>query len=111
MDPADEEAHEIYARYGLAMYFAQVVEHAIVNLMVALRLPERGRLTVADIDELMNQAFGMTFGRLLGELRRQTDSADHVQEQLDQARETRNWLAHRYFRERAAQFMSPVGRV
>src|SRR6266498_4211671 len=64
VDAADEETREIYARYGLAMYFAQVVEHAIVNLMVALRLPERGRLTVADIDELMNQAFGMTFGAL-----------------------------------------------
>ena len=33
MDAADEETREVYARYGLAMYFAQVVEHAIVNLM------------------------------------------------------------------------------
>jgi hypothetical protein len=47
MDAADEETREVYARYGLAMYFAQVVEHAIVNLMIALRLPERGALTGA----------------------------------------------------------------
>lgn len=31
VEAADEEVREIYARYGLAMYFAQVVEHAIVN--------------------------------------------------------------------------------
>ena len=45
MDAADEETREVYARYGLAMYFAQVVEHAIVNLMIALRLPQREALT------------------------------------------------------------------
>jgi hypothetical protein len=28
MDAA-EETREVYARYGLAMYFAQVVEHAM----------------------------------------------------------------------------------
>src|SRR6266498_119299 len=31
VEAADEDVREIYARYGLAMYFAQVVEHAIVN--------------------------------------------------------------------------------
>jgi hypothetical protein len=34
-----------------------------------------------------------------------------VQRDLDQARNMRNWLAHRYFRDRAVQFMSPAGRV
>jgi hypothetical protein len=36
---------------------------------------------------------------------------DLVQQDLDQARNMRNWLAHRYFRDRAVQFMSPPGRV
>jgi hypothetical protein len=49
MDAADEETREVYARYGLAMYFAQVVEHAIVNLMIALRLPQREALTKEDL--------------------------------------------------------------
>lgn len=67
MAASDEEIREVYARYGLAMYFAQVVEHAIVNLMIALRLPERGGLTQQDIDRFMDDAFSMTFGRLLKE--------------------------------------------
>jgi hypothetical protein len=74
VDAADEETPEIYARYGLAMYFAQVVEHAIVNLMVALRLPERRSLT-GGIDELMDEAFAMTFGRLVEQLRHTRASA------------------------------------
>jgi hypothetical protein len=110
MEAADEEVREVYARYGLAMYFAQVVEHAIVNLMISLRLPERGKLPGREIDAFMEDAFRMTFGRLLGELRRQSRFAELVQQELDQARETRNWLAHRYFRDRAVQFMSPAGR-
>jgi hypothetical protein len=111
VDAADEETREVYARYGLAMYFAQVVEHAIVNLMIALRLPERGALTARDIDQFMDEAFAMTFGRLLKELRQMGQPIDSVERELDQARDLRNWLAHRYFRDRAVQFMSPAGRV
>lgn len=111
MDAADEETREVYARYGLAMYFAQVVEHTIVNLMIALRLPERGALTKQDIDQFMNEAFAMTFGRLLKELRRMDQPTHFLQRDLDQTRNMRNWLAHRYFRDRAVQFMSPAGRV
>jgi hypothetical protein len=111
MDAADEETREVYARYGLAMYFAQVVEHAIVNLMIALHLPERGALTKQDIDQFMDEAFAMTFGRLLKELRQLGQATDFVQRDLDQARDMRNWLAHRYFRDRTVQFMSPAGRV
>jgi hypothetical protein len=111
VDAADEEAREVYARYGLAMYFAQVVERAIVNLMIALRLPERGALTRRDIDQFMDEAFTMTFGRLLQELRRMGQSTHFLQRDLDYARDMRNWLAHRYFRDRAVQFMSPAGRV
>lgn len=111
MDAADEETREVYARYGLAMYFAQVVEHAIVNLMIALRLPERGTLTNRDIDHFMDAAFAMTFGRLSKELRRLGQPTHFLQQDLDQARDMRNWLAHRYFRDRAVQFMSPAGRA
>ena len=111
MDAADEETREVYARYGLAMYFAQVVEHAIVNLMIALRLPERGALTKRDVDQFMDEAFAMTFGRLLKELRRLDQPTHFLQRDLDQAREMRNWLAHRYFRDRTVRFMSPAGRA
>ena len=111
MDAADEETREVYARYGLAMYFAQVVEHAIVNLRIALRLPERATLTKRDIDQFMDEAFTMTFGRLLKELRRMGQPIDFVWRDLGQARNMRNWLAHRYFPDRAVQFMSPAGRV
>lgn len=86
MDAADEETREVYARYGLAMYFAQVVEHAIVNLMIALRLPECATLTKRDIDQFMDEAFTMTFGRLLKELRRMGQPIDFVQRDLEQAR-------------------------
>jgi hypothetical protein len=88
VDAADEETREVYARYGLAMYFAQVVEHAIVNLMIALRLPERGALTTRDVDQFMDEAFAMTFGRLMKELRHMGQPIDLVQQDLDQARAT-----------------------
>ena len=40
-----EEIKEVYARFGLTVYFAQLTEYALMALMVAARLIERGTLS------------------------------------------------------------------
>ena len=41
-DPESALVRKVYARYGLAMYMAQVLEHAIVHALLVLRfLPTR----------------------------------------------------------------------
>lgn len=37
----DEHVKEVYARFGLAVYFAQVLEHGLVNALVILFLLPR----------------------------------------------------------------------
>ena len=37
-DREDEHVKEVYARFGLAVYYAQVLEHALVNAVVVLDL-------------------------------------------------------------------------
>lgn len=53
----DALVREIYAHYGLAMYQAQVLEHGIVNAMVYAQMPNRHRITRADIEAFTGRQF------------------------------------------------------
>jgi hypothetical protein len=70
-DPESALIREVYARYGLAMYMAQVLEHAIVNALLVLRfLPTRPVHNSKEswesaFDDFYIGEFGKTFGNML----------------------------------------------
>jgi hypothetical protein len=114
----DEEVKEVYARYGLALYYAQVLEHGLVNALVVLDLiPTERHLSKSaeqwgsSVDAFMDRHFEMTMGRLFARLRAVAKVPPDLENLLSDALRRRNWLAHDYFRERAAEFMSTHGRV
>src|SRR5438034_11431655 len=107
----DEHIREVYAYFGLAAYFGQVLEHGIVNAMVILRLPNRDRFTRGDIDAFMDQQFENTLGKLIKTLRAEIALPADLEGILKQALKLRNWLCHDYFRERAREFMTEAGRA
>ena len=110
-DEEDEQTKDVYAHFGLAMYFAQVLEHGVVNAMVIARTPDRHRITRAEIDAFRAGQFERTLGQMLRELGRYLVVTNAVESTLREALERRNWLAHDYFRDRAVAFMSPDGRA
>ena len=105
----DDLVRDTYAHFGLAVYKAQVLESGIVNAMVIARMPDRARITRADIDSFMDRQFKNTLGQLLRTLKKHVVVPDSVAGLLDQALSTRNWLAHDYFRERATEFVTEAG--
>ncbi len=75
-DPESEYIKEVYARFGLANYWAQVLEHGIVNALVIVQLiPARRHLArskedwAAAVDAFMGRHFEHTIGRLMRDLR------------------------------------------
>jgi len=100
---------ETYAHFGLAIFRAQGLEHAIVNAMVVARMPDRARITRNDIDAFMDRHFKQTLGQLMRALNKFVTVPSDVTDVLDRALTRRNWLAHDYFRERAAEFMTNSG--
>lgn len=114
---ADEHAKETYARFGLAFYKAQVLEHGIVNALIVLDLipsrlhsvQSRQEWSLA-VDAFMNGHFETTMGRILGSLQSVTKVPAEVEDLLRDALRRRNWLAHDFFRERASEFLSISGR-
>lgn len=113
----DEHVKEVYARFGLAVYFAQVLEHGLVNALVILDLiPSRRHLARsrdqwgAEVDAFMDRHFQATMGRMMKNLRDMTQVDADLEQLLHDALNKRNWLVHDFFRERATQFMSAEGR-
>ena len=101
---------EPFAFFGLTAYYAQVLEEAALNLAVVLRLPEVNLITQELFLALYESLGRKTFGHLLkvarSELNLSKEDADFLRATL----ELRNMLVHRYFRERAEDFISEVGR-
>ena len=116
-DDKDEHVKNVYAHFGLAMYFAQVLEHGLVNtMMCAELLPRRAGKPVpkkaweAEFDAFMNEQYQKTLGRLIHALKNATSVPPDLEGLLTEALEKRNYLAHHFFRERAEAFMSWKGR-
>jgi len=113
----DEHVKEVYARFGLAIYFAQVLEHAVVNSLVLVEFfPTHVKSFTTreawekEVDGFMARHFAATLGRLIGRLSSVIPVPPDLEGMLREALSMRNWLAHEYFRERATDFMTERGR-
>lgn len=112
IEKTDEESwqiREVYTKYGVAMYFAQCFETGLVNLLVVLKLKDRDKITRADIDAFMRGNYKKTLGQLISLLKREMEISEGLENDLKELLEIRNYLAHRYFRVKAVDFMKRNG--
>ena len=112
-----EHSKEVYARFGLALYHAQVLEHGLVNALVFLDLIPSRRAQVASasswpqlLNGFMDRHFEDTMGQMLRSLAAVTAVPSELEGLLRDALQRRNWLAHDFFRERATEFLTSAGR-
>ena len=114
-----EEDHikEVYARFGLALYMSQVLEHGIVNALVVLDLIPNRRHTVRSksewemlVDDFMEGRFKKTMGTLIKSLKAIRHIPPELENEMREALHQRNWLAHGFFRDRSTDFGSYTGR-
>lgn len=91
-------------------YFAQVLEHSIVNLVVWSGVRD-GRYRVYEETEAANvELFRQTMGSIKKTLLSCRPNITHLDDLLIRALRLRNFLAHQYFRQRAAAFLTEDGR-
>ncbi len=110
LDPESEQIREVYAWYGLAMYLAQCLERELAMVLSTKYGPGPTKITRGQFDDLLESMFSKTLGQLVRDIRELANLSEYETEQLQVALDTRNWLAHRYFWERAVDFMSESGR-
>lgn len=118
--PADDDdavqIREVYSRYGLAMYQAQVLEHGMVNAVIIARmlpamLEHADRSAWEDaFDGAYDVELAKTFGNMLRALA-PLDLPGELLERLRCAKSERDRLAHRFFREHDVDFLGRAGRT
>jgi uncharacterized protein with HEPN domain len=109
LDPDADQRREVYAWYGGAMYYAQVLEHGLVNLVVAVEI---GRAIKTELERhaLYEELFAKPMGEHVKRVLKEVRLTDAQVLRLGKARAARNFLAHHYFRERAGEFLTVAGR-
>lgn len=118
--PAEDDdsiqIREVYSRYGLAMYQAQVLEHGMVNAVIIARMlptmrshPDRSAWEDA-FDQAYDVELAKTFGNMLRALE-PLDLPAMLLKRLQAAKVERDRLAHRFFREHDEHFLSASGRT
>jgi len=100
-DAEDEPFKQVCSRYGLAMYFAQVLEHGIVNALVFFDLARRtnGNWTPEQHDEYYEARFSDTLRELFSRLAKNKTLPDGLAERLEECNQRRRLLAHHFFRD------------
>lgn len=109
IDPESWLTRQVYANFGLALYMAQVLESGLVNVAVWTGIRDEEYSTYADAEADLVALFRKTMGAQRLELLARRPDLAHMEDLLTRALRLRNFLAHNYFRERAAAFTTEDG--
>lgn len=117
VDDNEVQIREVYSRFGLAMYMAQVMEHGIVNALLVLSLlpSMKGMADRTSWDEAFDRFYDAELAKTLGNMIRTLEKTGAMPpdliERLRVAKGYRDHLAHRFFREHDLDFMTKQGRT
>ena len=103
-----QQRREAFARFGVAMYFAQCLEVQIGILLASMYNQEFLRVPPGDRDAFFDRESKKTLGRMQRDLGKNLPPT--LETRLHKAVELRNWLAHRYFSERQIDILTLEGR-
>lgn len=106
--PDDELVKEVFAHYGLAAYLAHVLERSLVNALTTVYGPGPTRLTPSELEqrfEDLSKKGLSALGAILGE----AGLSGPVVAKVQAALQDRERLAHQFFWDHAADFMSVDG--
>jgi hypothetical protein len=98
-EPTDELVREMYARFGLAYYYSEVLHRGLCIILAMSDLSRRDLITRPRVEEHLAHAFSLTLGDVI------TALADKLPQEflarLDEIIEKRNFLAHHFWFDRA----------
>lgn len=106
-----KQNREVFARFGLAMYFAQCLEIELAIALVTTYGPGPNCIAGSVRDRMLQDLFSETLGLLVKRIGKAPQLSEEDREQLNRARDKRNWLAHEYFLARGTDLLTESGRI
>ncbi|MFT4579644.1 MAG: hypothetical protein ACI9UO_002490 [Nitrospinales bacterium] len=97
IEPTEEEIKEVYARYGLTSYIAQLFEVELGQFLFHVIQMQKRPLAEEEADSIINDISQKTLGRLLNELKKKSTLELELEQKLQDAVKNRNYLTHHFF--------------
>jgi hypothetical protein len=110
LDSIDWYTRQVYAKFGLAIYYCQVVETSMLNILCFLKIKDSHILTKDDLLQYQEILFKKTFGALRIYLEKEKALTNDDMIFLKKLLKLRNFLVHHYFYDRAFIFMKLKGK-
>jgi hypothetical protein len=111
LESESQQIRDIYAQYGVAIYYAQCVERELAILAPMLHGMTRRNTTRKDFEKLLEEFFRGTLGTAIRKLETSVGLPPGFEERLRRALALRNFLAHNFFWDRAGDFTHERGRA
>jgi hypothetical protein len=125
LDEESWDIRETFAYFGRAFYMASVLEvglaHALMHgeFMIQERKKFAARMGIgfdrkqyeADFDAYLDKQFAQTMGNIIQRVELLPYFDKDLKERLAEAKARRNFLTHRYWRERSVNFATAKGRA
>lgn len=105
--PTSDDVKEVYARFGRAYYYAEVLHRGLCNFYSLSQIPPTGPVTRTRVEEHLRTAFESTLGQLIARLEVKLPAS--LLQRLTVALERRNFIAHHFWYERIHMMSSPSG--
>jgi hypothetical protein len=107
--PDGDLVKEVHAYFDLCMYFAQVFETGLINILTALETARSGMPIQATFEKLYQDHERLTFGNLINSLSKHNFLPEAVVREALELKVERDHLAHRFFRDHDLDFMTVGG--
>ncbi|GAB6989012.1 hypothetical protein JCM16418A_10620 [Paenibacillus pini] len=109
--PGSEQSRELFAYFGLAVYYSQALEQQLANLLLLIKLSQ-GKVPLGeDVTEHYQRKLSNSLGQLVQEIKHYFPFTEEETLQLKEVWKQRNYIVHDYFKERIQETFSPEGRA
>jgi len=107
----DDKVKDVYAHFGSAVYYAQVLEQQSINMIAACKQTENNLTKEEDVEALWNEydLGSRTFGKLIIEIKKLYQIKEEDALELKEVLKLRNYIAHDYFRFNVELFYNESG--
>lgn len=109
--PESEQSKELFAYFGLAVYYCQALEQQLTNLLLLTKLSQGTMPSEADLADLYQRKLGNSLGQLIKEIQHHFSFSEAETAQLHHVWKQRNYIVHDYFKERIRDTFTPSGRA
>jgi hypothetical protein len=107
----EDEHREVYVHFGAVAARVSAFETVLMNILLVVAHRGGKVTTDAVLDELDQKLHNSkTLGQLIGDVEKEVPIEDEVKKLMGDALKRRNFLMHRFFRERAFAFETTAGR-